>query len=57
MTPLMRAVLNRSYELVEILLKSGADPNLKSIKNETVFSIAGNRNDKKILRLLEKIKN
>ena len=57
MTPLMRAVLNRSYEIEEILLKSGTDPNMKSIKNETVFSIAGNRNDKKILRLLEKIKN
>ena len=57
MTPLMRAVLNGSYEIVDILLKLGADPNLKNIKNETAFSIAEDRNDKKILRFLKNVKN
>ena len=57
MTPLMRAVLKGRYKLVDILLKSGANPNLKNIKNETAFSIAEDRNDKKILRLLKNVKN
>ena len=57
MTPLMRAVLSGSYELVDILLKLGADPNLKNLKNETAFSIAEDRHDEKILRLLEKVKS
>ena len=57
MTPLMRAVWKGSYELVDILVKSGADPNLKNIKNETAFSIAEDRNDEKILRLLKNIKS
>ena len=57
MTPLVRAVLNGNHELVNILLKSGADPNLKNIKNETAFSIAEDRNDEKILRLLENVKS
>ena len=56
MTPLVRAVLNGNHELVNILLKSGADPNLKN-NNETVFSIAEDRNDEKILQLLKKTKN
>jgi serine/threonine-protein phosphatase 6 regulatory ankyrin repeat subunit B len=55
-SPLMRAVQNGSYELVDILLKSGADPNLKN-SNETVFSIAKDRNDEKILQLLKKVKS
>lgn len=57
MTPLMRAVLKGRYKLVDILLKSGANPNLKNIKNETAFSIAEDRNDKKILRFLKNVKN
>ena len=55
-SPLMRAVQNGSYELVNILLKSGADSNLKN-SNETVFSIAKDRNDEKILQLLKKVKS
>ena len=55
--PLMSAVLDGSYELVDILLKSGANPNLKNIKNETAFSIAQDKNNEKILRLLEKAKS
>ena len=57
MTPLMRAVLNGSFELVDILLKSGADPNMKNINNKTAFSIAKDKPDKKILRLMEKLKS
>ena len=56
MTPLVRVVLNGNHELVNILLKSGADPNLKN-NNETVFSIAEDRNDEKILQLLKKTKS
>jgi len=52
-TPLMRAVLNGSYDLVDILLKSGDNPNLKNVKKKTVFSIASDKTDEKILRLLE----
>ena len=57
MTPLMRAVLKGRYKLVDILLKSGADPNMKNINNKTAFSIAKDKPDEKILRLMEKVKS
>jgi ankyrin repeat protein len=53
----MSAVLNGSYPLVEILLESGADPNLKDINNESAFSIAEDKNEEEILGLLEKAKS
>ena len=54
MTPLMRVVLGGSYELADILLKSGADPSMKNSNKKTALSIAKDRNEGKILRLLEK---
>ncbi|MDP7058404.1 MAG: ankyrin repeat domain-containing protein, partial [Nitrospinaceae bacterium] len=56
-SPLMSAVLNGSYPLVEILLESGADPNLKDINNESAFSIAEDKNEEEILGLLGKAKS
>jgi len=56
-TPLMRAVLGDSYELVDILLNSGADPRLKSNNKETALSIARDRDDEKLLRLLKKARS
>ena len=55
-TPLMKATLVGNYELVNILLKSGANPNLKNSNNDSALSIAIANNEKKILRLLQKTK-
>ena len=53
-SPLMSAVLNGSYQLVEILLESGADPSLKDINSETAFSIAEDKDEEEILLRLGK---
>jgi ankyrin repeat protein len=50
----MSAVLNGSYQLVEILLESGADPSLKDINSETAFSIAEDKDEEEILLRLGK---
>jgi ankyrin repeat protein len=41
-TPLMLAVLGKQRIAVQILLKAGADPNLKNKKEETAMKIAQN---------------
>jgi ankyrin repeat protein len=52
-TPLISAVYLENIEIVELLLKNGADPNLKDCYDETALTIAVKKNIKLATLLIE----
>jgi uncharacterized protein len=52
-TPLMQAVLDNQFNLVEILLNNGADPNLITNYRENAYSLALEYGFKKIAALIK----
>ncbi len=52
LTPLMRAAVRNRTEIVESLLKAGADPQLKSNKGETAANLASLTGNKELLEML-----
>ena len=52
LTPLQIAVINNHYEVVNELLKSGADPNTESLSGNTALHFAAEQNNLELLKLL-----
>ena len=52
-TPLFRPVLKSMYDNVELLLKAGADPNIK-ISGDSYLDLAKENGDEKMIELLKK---
>ncbi len=52
LTPLMRAAVRNRLELVDALLKAGADPQIKSNKGETASNLASLTGNKELMETL-----
>jgi serine/threonine protein kinase len=52
-TPLHRAVANKRYEIMEILLAAGANPNNQDSDGKTVLEMAKEKKDDKAVNILE----
>ena len=52
-TPLIYATSTQNHEVMKLLLKHGADKNMKSITGKTAFDVAKEKGDKIAMKILQ----